>query len=930
MAVINVTSIFDSPLAGVTLRDAIETANNSEGADTIVFTLGAGLPNIDLEGGAIEITDDLTINFNDVTLGRFGGVGGLVSVSSGASVTLNGGTLTEGNSTDAGGAIVVTGAELIVNGTTFEGNSSGNFGGAISTTAANIEINGATFENNSSTNAGGALDFFSNTTAVITDSVFLNNSSAIFSAGAINSDGDGDGTGNTLIINNSVFEGNTARLSGGAIETSETTLIVDGSFFDKNIAGRDNAGGGHGGAINFFGNSDDHLTITNSSFFANEGALGGAIQTDTTLGHDRSEALIENSTFSQNVATISGGGIHNDDGNLFIIGTTISENSAEGAGGLSTIGDPFTTITVGSSIIANNTSEEGQADLGSPADDPFITSFLSLDNNLIGDGTLPESAGNSFVNGEFGNIVGTTEAPIDPGLNDLTVTDTGVFYTLADDSLALDAIAAATNISTQVTDQRGDQFVRVADAFVDIGAIENQDPNPSFDEAPSTAFASEGVEGFAFLNGTDLADDAFGRDLTYVFVDGDNDNALFEIRELDAAAPSDVFLAFVGESDFEDPTDSDRNNSYLIQVAVQDSAGNQSEVHDLTLTVEDVNEAVEISGLIDGLNGTQGQTAAIDLSDLVITDPEGADVVVDVFLQADEGQVRALETDDVEVTDTFGGQGIILSGSISAIAAYLAEDNVFYTGPDAATDTDQLIISVIDPLGADENRVVDIDIDAASGAITINGGTSGFVSGGAAADTIVTGDDETFVFAGSGDDVVAIVGDNSGASGDDGNDIIGALNGDHFIEGGAGADILVGGIGVDDIDGGSGNDVIKGDVSTFLGEGDVISGGTGDDLIEGGLGADTFIFATFDGNDTIGTVDINFGDPAASTVTGSDFESGVDVIELDAAFGYADEDQAFANVSDVGGTAVFSDQGTTITFEGLTTSDLSADDFILA
>ena len=961
MAVFTVTTTLDGSSGG-TLRQAIEAANNTAGADTIVFSTSLS-DDLDLRGDALEITDDLTIDFNDLALERSDNEDRLLTVTGEeTSLTINGGTLTGGVADGDGGAILAEGADLTVNGTTFESNAADR-GGAIATSDAMITINGATFESNATFDEGGALYLSSDTQAVINDSVFLDNRSVFKSGGAIFSDDNTlDTPPITLTIHNTVFEGNNAGTDGGAIIAFDTDVNIDGSFFNANVANgidddvirRDGDGGAIfaedsnvsventfftanvsddlGGAISFFGNSSDNtFNVTNSSFLGNTAPLGGAIATDTSLAHGDFDNLIENSTFSQNVATDRGGAIYNFDGNLTIIGSTISENNAADGGGLNSFGDTATTTNIGSSIIANNTSENGEVDLGTDAINPVVTAFVSLGNNLIGDGTLSAPADSAFINGENGDIVGTADAPIDPGLNDLTITDTGVFYTLADDSLALDVIAAATNISTQVTDQRGDQFLRVADAFVDIGAIENQDPNPSFDEAPSTVSIAEGDDAVALINGTDLADDLFGRELTYVFVDGDNDNASFEIRDLPAAAPTDVLLAFIGESDFEDPTDSDRNNSYLIQVAVQDSAGNQSEVHDLNLTVTDVNEAVEISGLIDGLNGTQGQTAAIDLSDLVITDPEGADVAVDVVLQADAGLVRALETDDVEVNDTFDGQGIILSGTISAIAAYLAEDeNVFYTGPDAAVGSDELTVSVFDSTGGEDVQRVDIDIDAASGAITINGGTSGFVSGGSAADTIVTGDDETFVFAGSGDDVVAIVGDNSGASGDDGDDIIGALNGDHFIEGGAGADILVGGIGVDDIDGGTGNDVIKGDVSTFLGEGDVISGGTGDDLIEGGLGADTFIFATNDGSDTIGTIDINFANPAASTVTGSDFESGVDVIELDGAFGYADEDQAFANVSDVGGTAVFSDQGTTITFEGLTTSDLSADDFILA
>jgi hypothetical protein len=176
---------------------------------------------------------------------------------------------------------------------------------------------------------------------------------------------------------------------------------------------------------------------------------------------------------------------------------------------------------------------------------------------------------------------------------------------------------------------------------------------------------------------------------------------------------------------------------------------------------------------------------------------------------------------------------------------------------------------------------------------------------------------------------VLVVGDGSGASGDAGDDIIGAISGDHDLDGGTGDDIIVGGLGKDTIEGGDDNDVIRGDVSDFLGDSDRITGGEDDDLLMGGVGADVFVFDRNHGADTIGTIEIDFADPAASTVTGPDFTSGVDQIELAAAFGFADADAAFAKVADVDGTAVFADQGTSITFEGLTKSDLSADDFIL-
>ncbi len=180
---------------------------------------------------------------------------------------------------------------------------------------------------------------------------------------------------------------------------------------------------------------------------------------------------------------------------------------------------------------------------------------------------------------------------------------------------------------------------------------------------------------------------------------------------------------------------------------------------------------------------------------------------------------------------------------------------------------------------------------------------------------------------GGGDDVITDAGGNNNIEGGDGDDKIGVVSGTNTVDGGNDGDLIIGGIGNDDLSGGAGNDVILADVSTNLFGADTLTGGAGDDLLEGRGGQDRFVFATNDGSDTIGALEIDFDTPANTTVTGADFVSGVDLVALQG-FGVADGAAAYALVTDVGGVATFSDQGTTITFAGLTTADLSADDFI--
>lgn len=221
---------------------------------------------------------------------------------------------------------------------------------------------------------------------------------------------------------------------------------------------------------------------------------------------------------------------------------------------------------------------------------------------------------------------------------------------------------------------------------------------------------------------------------------------------------------------------------------------------------------------------------------------------------------------------------------------------------------------------------------------------------GNVAEYIVAGGGDDTILAGAGDDQVDGGTGNEEIDLGDGDDFAIDAIGDTQITGGAGSDVgltfsgnaqfleseddvegdfYCGGFGMDTFMGGAGNDVLIGDFTDGYGSDDVLEGGTGDDLMEGGAGADTFIFSTNDGNDTIGDIQVDWTDPLASTVVGPDFTSGVDQVQLED-FGYASAADAFANVTDVDGVATFSDQNTTITFAGLTAADLSANDFIIA
>ena len=94
---------------------------------------------------------------------------------------------------------------------------------------------------------------------------------------------------------------------------------------------------------------------------------------------------------------------------------------------------------------------------------------------------------------------------------------------------------------------------------------------------------------------------------------------------------------------------------------------------------------------------------------------------------------------------------------------------------------------------------------------------------------------------------------------------------------------------------------------------DTIEGGTTDDTLTGGEGADTFVFNQDSGRDTI-----------------TDFTTGTDKIDLSAFTDITSFDDLFSWQSSDGAVIYLGfDGGGRITLEGVSLSDLSADDFIL-
>jgi predicted outer membrane repeat protein len=311
-----VFNIANGDVAG--LKSAITTANANGQDDSIelaangLYTLASrdsfldGLPQLGADGG-----HKLDIHGNGATIQRSTAGGTqtfrIFEIKSGASVTLTGLTLTNGNpGASHGGAIYnnsdeTSNATLTIINCTITGNS-GDYGGAIYNdglgSSATLTVINSTISGNTGTQYGGGIwndGSFGSATLNVSGCTFSGNS-ATLDSGAIQHDAFmGSASGS---INNCTFSSNSAGRNGGGIyidgESGTATLNVSNCTFSGNSAGTsggaifNTTGVNGGGAVLQIGNTifktggsganlvNNGGTLTSQGFnLSNDGAGGG-------------------------------------------------------------------------------------------------------------------------------------------------------------------------------------------------------------------------------------------------------------------------------------------------------------------------------------------------------------------------------------------------------------------------------------------------------------------------------------------------------------------------------------------------------------------------------------------------------------------------------------------------------------------------------
>lgn len=452
------------------LREAINRANTTDGADVVVVP--AGVYKIQLApllGGDFDITDTLTIQgagagktvVDGQQLDRVFDVAG--SAPSSTKVVFQGLTIRNGNVAGDGGGIRVGNADLVVRDCAVTGNRASLTGGGISDGAepgtGDVRVVRTRVARNVAGTNGGGIFAVSSPLTVNESRVRRNLASAggggIYASTATltsstvsgNTANQGGGVNaGTVTLSGCTVSGNAASTSGGGISTGGTVTLINST-----VSGN-TAGTGGGGISAFVAN------VTKSTVSGNTAGGGGGVSATAVT--------LTNSTVSGNNAAGNGGGINAE--SAVLTNCTVVENSAHTGGGVfhdsgGGFAGPFSVMNT---IIALNLVDFTGAG-------PDVSGlFTSEGHNLIGIGAFLSG----FANGVNGDIVGTATNPIDPKLGPLANNGgrTKTHALLAGSK----AIDAGDNAGVPPTDQRGFGFARKKDgngdglARVDIGAFE--------------------------------------------------------------------------------------------------------------------------------------------------------------------------------------------------------------------------------------------------------------------------------------------------------------------------------------------------------------------------------------------------------------------------------------------------------------------------
>ena len=342
-------------------------------------TTGAESPTITFNG-------DVTFKNNHAVNGDGGAIWNDTDANqeATATITFNGKSVFENNTAAEKGGAIFNGipVSMSIADATFTGNSTIKFAGAIHNSGT-LTLSKSIFTGNHSMWAG-AIYSGTNSNLTIDDSMFSDNyadeigavgvfknakiSNTTFKNNVAKSkEEDAEGAGAMFFgalshstVTDSTFENNKSAVNGGAIVTRSALLAnnTDAELDITDSVFKDNFAEINGGAIyNSFYHSvanANAVTVSGSTFVNNTANNGGAIYNDGTQdkgGHSAAMHL-ENVTFTNNIAKITGGAIYNSkDASMELAGENVFSGNRRGSLGNDIYNDGAFTITGGTTTI---------------------------------------------------------------------------------------------------------------------------------------------------------------------------------------------------------------------------------------------------------------------------------------------------------------------------------------------------------------------------------------------------------------------------------------------------------------------------------------------------------------------------------------------------------------------------------------------------
>jgi len=458
------------------------------------------------------------------------------------------------------------------------------------------------------------------------------------SGGSTNDSGGGIFNTKNLTLKNTTISGNTAE-EGGGIANDNGTINLTNSTISSNSGTFLETGGS-------ISNSDGIINLTNSTISNNSDGginnsgtiklINSTVSGNSDKGIDNNGVInLTNSTISNN----SDGGINNNNGTIILTNSTISGNSGSG------INNKFqSTLNIKNSIVAN--SNEADINQGGTintygtniVEDGSITGIINIDPNLS---PLQDNGGPTL-----------TQVPLEGSV----AIDAGDNSVLPADTSDLDGDG---DTEEQIPfDQRGEDFDRVVNGTVDLGAVEvQQEPT----EIPVNIADFEATEGNAnettTFTFTVSLNQSPSQDLTVDFATSDG-----------TATAGEDYVATDGTLTFEQGV-----TEQTIEVPVLGDNNNES---DETFTVE-LSDPTGSLTLSDGTaTGTiQNDDGEIQLNTVILT---GADQQITIPFNADirgtSGEETLLIRDGTTVN--FNPQ----SGDRVDVAQPLTDYNIERTG----------------------------------------------------------------------------------------------------------------------------------------------------------------------------------------------------------------------------------------------------------